>query len=70
MNVPAGALLMDGQQMMQPLDGAIKIMRLDSEGDEMLLYFLESDSCALSMGSYMGRPKAASELSPSATHHW
>jgi len=42
------------------LDGAIKIMRLDSEGDEMLLYFLESgDSCALSMGSYMGASKSS-----------
>ena len=42
------------------LDGAIKIMRLDAEGDEMLLYFLESgDSCALSMGTYMGASKSS-----------
>ena len=64
MNVPAGALLMDvGQQMDAVpllLDGAIKIMQLDSEGDEMLLYFLESgDSCALSMGSFMGASKSS-----------
>ena len=64
MKVPAGALLMDvGQQMDAVpllLDGAIKIMRLDSEGDEMLLYFLESgDSCALSMGTYMGASKSS-----------
>ena len=64
MKVPSGALLMDvGQQMDAVpllLDGAIKIMRLDSEGDEMLLYFLESgDSCALSMGTYMGASKSS-----------
>ena len=35
-------------------------MRLDPEGDEMLLYFLESgDSCALSMGTYMGATKSS-----------
>ena len=59
MVVPAGTMLMDVGQPMTCipllLDGAIKIMRLDNEGEEMLLYFLESgDSCALSMGSYMG----------------
>ena len=47
------------------------LMRVDADGDEMLLYFLESgDSCALSMGTYMGPPRAASALSPSATPLW
>ena len=59
MKVPEGTMLMDVGQTMDAvpllLEGAIKIMRLDPEGDEMLLYFLESgDSCALSMGTYMG----------------
>ena len=64
MTVPAGTMLMDvGQQhgrRSPSFDGAIKIMRLDAEGDEMLLYFLESgDSCALSMGTYMGASKSS-----------
>ena len=64
MRVPAGTLLMDVGQQMEAvpllLDGAIKIMRLDADGDEMLLYFLESgDSCALSMGTYMGASKSS-----------
>ncbi len=64
MRVPEGTMLMDVGQHMDAvpllLDGAIKIMRLDPEGDEMLLYFLESgDSCALSMGTYMGATKSS-----------
>ena len=63
MRVPEGTMLMDVGQHMDAvpllLEGAIKIMRLDPEGDEMLLYFLESgDSCALSMGTYMGSAKS------------
>ena len=64
MNIPEGTMLMDVGQTMEAipllLGGAIKIMRLDSEGDEILLYFLESgDSCALSMGTYMGNAKSS-----------
>jgi len=62
--VPEGTMLMDVGQTMDAipllLEGAIKIMRLDKEGDEILLYFLESgDSCALSMGTYMGQKKSS-----------
>ena len=64
MRVPEGTMLMDVGQRMDSvpllLEGAIKIMRLDPDGDEMLLYFLESgDSCALSMGTYMGATKSS-----------
>lgn len=64
MRVPEGTMLMDVGQHMDAvpllLEGAIKIMRLDPEGDEMLLYFLESgDSCALSMGTYVGSTKSS-----------
>jgi CRP/FNR family transcriptional regulator len=64
MRVPEGTMLMDVGQEMDAvpllLNGAIKIMRLDPEGDEILLYFLESgDSCALSMGTYMGATKSS-----------
>ena len=57
-------MLMDVGQQMEAiplsLSGAIKIMRLDQDGDEILLYFLESgDSCALSMGTYMGASKSS-----------
>lgn len=64
MVVPEGTMLMDVGQSMEAipllLDGAIKILRLDQEGDEILLYFLEAgDSCALSMGTYMGNTKSS-----------
>ena len=64
MQVPEGTMLMDVGQDMDAipllLEGAIKIMRLDKNGDEILLYFLESgDSCALSMGTYMGASKSS-----------
>ncbi|PWJ39951.1 Crp/Fnr family transcriptional regulator [Sediminitomix flava] len=36
------------------LKGAIKILRMDKEGDELLLYYLEKgDTCALSLNSYL-----------------
>lgn len=41
------------------LDGAIKIMRQDSEGEELLLYFLESgDTCTMTMTCCMGDTKS------------
>ena len=37
------------------LNGAIKIMRQDSEGEELLLYFLESgDTCTMTMTCCLG----------------
>ena len=41
------------------LDGAIKILREDSEGDELLLYFLEKgDTCAMTFSCCMGKNKS------------
>ena len=41
------------------MEGAIKILRVDEEDDEMLLYFLEpGDSCAMTLGSFYGEKKS------------
>lgn len=41
------------------LEGVIKILREDKEGDELLLYFLErGDSCAMTMRCCMGKSKS------------
>ena len=58
-----GDLVMDiGQaitHMPLLLDGAIKIMREDSDGDELLLYYLErGDTCAMSFSCCMGAKKS------------
>ncbi len=61
--VKQGELLMDiGQPIgMMPLllNGAIKILREDEEGDELLLYFLEKgDTCAMTVSCFMGQNKS------------
>jgi len=61
--------LKEGQRMMEIgdsvqhmpllLTGAIKILREDSEGDELLLYFLEKgDTCAMTMTCCYGASKS------------
>lgn len=41
------------------LDGAIKILREDKEGDELLLYFLESgDTCAMTLSCCLGQTRS------------
>lgn len=41
------------------MEGAIKIMRQDDEGEELLLYFLESgDTCTMTMTCCMGNTKS------------
>lgn len=41
------------------LNGAIKVLRVNDEGDEMLLYFLESgDSCAMTLGNFFESTKS------------
>ncbi|MQP53640.1 MULTISPECIES: Crp/Fnr family transcriptional regulator [unclassified Flavobacterium] len=41
------------------LDGAIKILREDDNGDELLLYFLErGDTCAMTLTCCMGKSKS------------
>ncbi|MBT8319343.1 MAG: Crp/Fnr family transcriptional regulator [Gramella sp.] len=42
------------------LRGAVKILREDSEGDELLIYFLErGDTCAMTLNCCMGQTKSA-----------
>lgn len=41
------------------LDGAIKILREDNDGDELLLYFLEKgDTCAMTLSCCLGQTKS------------
>ena len=41
------------------LDGVIKILREDSEGDELLLYFLEKgETCAMTLSCCLGQSKS------------
>lgn len=61
--VPAGSKLIEigdyVKSMPLLISGAIKIMREDSEGDELLLYFLErGDTCAMTMTCCMGHHKS------------
>jgi len=62
-DVPEGQdLIITGQyikSMPLLLSGSIKIMRPDSEGDELLLYHLEKgDTCAMTMTCCMGNTKS------------
>ncbi len=61
--VEAGEVLIDLEDVIQhmPLlmDGAIKVLREDDDGDELLLYFLEKgDTCAMTMSCCMGSSKS------------
>jgi len=63
LDVPAGEdLIRPGQyvrSMPLLLSGSIKIMRPDSEGNELLLYHLElGDTCAMTMTCCMGNTKS------------
>ncbi|MFK7749431.1 MAG: Crp/Fnr family transcriptional regulator [Kordia sp.] len=41
------------------ISGVIKVMREDKEGDELLLYYLESgETCSMTMNCYMGQAKS------------
>lgn len=41
------------------IEGAIKIMREDDEGNELVLYYIESgDTCAMTLSCCMGRTKS------------
>ncbi len=62
-SVQQGDVVIDYEQTVRymPLliDGAIKIMRQDSDGEELLLYFLESgDTCTMTMTCCMGNTKS------------
>jgi CRP/FNR family transcriptional regulator len=58
-NVKAGEILIDYGQNLQfmplLLDGALKITREDTEGDELLLYYIENgDTCSVTLSCCMG----------------
>lgn len=61
--VEAGSILIDFGQYINSmpllLHGAIKVLREDEEGDELLLYFIEKgDTCAFSLSCCMGYTKS------------
>ncbi|NJB82557.1 Crp/Fnr family transcriptional regulator [Wenyingzhuangia aestuarii] len=61
--VPAGTTIMNIGQYIKSMplliDGAIKILREDDDGDELLLYFLEKgDTCAMTMSCCTGNKKS------------
>lgn len=61
--VEAGAILIDFGQYINSmpllLHGAIKVLREDEEGDELLLYFIEKgDTCAFSLSCCMGHKQS------------
>jgi CRP/FNR family transcriptional regulator len=63
MEVPAGDTIIDyGQHikgMPLMLEGAMKILRQDDEGDELVLYYLESgDVCTMTLTCCLGQKKS------------
>ncbi len=62
-DIPEGHKLIEVGQYIKSMplliSGAIKIMRDDDDGDELLLYFLESgDTCAMTLACCMGNHKS------------
>ncbi|MBR9854747.1 MAG: Crp/Fnr family transcriptional regulator [Algicola sp.] len=63
MEIPAGETIMDIGQYIRSmpllLSGAIKVLREDEEGDELLLYYLEQgETCSVTMTCCMGHTKS------------
>jgi len=63
MEIPAGETIMDIGQYIRSipllLSGAIKVLREDEEGDELLLYYLEQgETCSVTMACCMGQTKS------------
>jgi len=61
--IPEGYKLIEVGQYVKSMpllmDGAIKILRDDQDGDELLLYFLEKgDTCAMTLSCCMGETKS------------
>lgn len=61
--IPEGTKLMDVGQYIRAMplliEGAIKILRDDNDGDELLLYFLEKgDTCAMTLTCCLGNTKS------------
>ena len=62
-DIPEGYKLIETGQYIKSMplliSGAIKIMRDDNDGDELLLYFLESgDTCAMTLTCCLGNTKS------------
>jgi len=61
--IPEGFKLMEIGQYIKSMplliEGAVKILRDDADGDELLLYFLErGDTCAMTLACCMGNTKS------------
>lgn len=61
--LPAGSVLLDIGNYIRSvplvISGAIKILREDAEGNELLLYFLEKgETCSITMSCCMGQTKS------------
>ncbi|MBD0833223.1 Crp/Fnr family transcriptional regulator [Aestuariibaculum sediminum] len=61
--VPEGYMLMDIGDYIKSMpllvSGAVKILREDDKGDELLLYFIErGDTCAMTLSCCMGQKKS------------
>ena len=61
--VPEGFMLIDFGQYIKSMpllvSGAIKILREDSDGNELLLYFLEQgETCAMTLSCCLGQTKS------------
>ncbi|MEZ4778154.1 MAG: Crp/Fnr family transcriptional regulator [Flavobacteriaceae bacterium] len=62
-DIPEGFTLIDIGEYIKSMplliSGAIKILREDNEGDELLLYFLErGDTCAMTLNCCLGQTKS------------
>lgn len=62
-DIPAGEVILSAEEYVTSipllLDGAIKISRVDDDGDELLLYFLErGDTCAVTLTCCLDRSKS------------
>jgi len=61
--VPKGFMLIEIGSYIKSIpllvNGAIKIMRMDDDGDDLILYFLErGDTCAMTLSCCMGQAKS------------
>lgn len=61
--IPAGEIIMDIGNYIRSIplliSGAIKVLREDDEGDELLLYYLEQgETCSVTMACCMGQTKS------------
>lgn len=63
MKIPAGEIVIDIHQYVRSMplliSGVIKVLREDSDGDELLLYYLEKgDTCSMTMTCALGETRS------------